>query len=402
MASLTPDDPSVVTALSSIITPSLVKTLKEDGFIIVDNAFPLDLADRLREEIIELHAMGLMEQNQVHFAGRLYGKPHIFEGDLHHDVRRAACPFLGKIWSKGAGDLASTLTCEEPNFALPGTSKDLVVKLQINEGGGGCFPWHYDNVGRPNKRRVTMLCYLNPDWKEGDGGELLLLPFLRPAPLAERIAPLHNRIVFFLSDRICHRVLPAEKLRVAFTIWLDAEDGKVNSDDDVLLKAKHLAWNADESEDGNENDGETLPPGPSFLTTSPLQRSLSRAVYAEAYEASLRECMSCDEGEGRAQALEGLSAMLAEHEHAVKQASAHPLLGKWVKDARLYMEKVMDRSCGAVDCAVVGGAVAAGVGGGVDGGVGGGAVAAVDGVGVNDVADSLRNDSKDLESKRTA
>lgn len=41
-----------------------------------------------------------------------------------------------------------------------------------------------DNPGAPNKRRVTALTYLNPEWKEGDGGELQIVPFLsRPVTL---------------------------------------------------------------------------------------------------------------------------------------------------------------------------------------------------------------------------
>eukprot|EP00961_Rhodomonas_salina_P037579 505060-Rhodomonas_salina.1 len=27
-------------------------------------------------------------------------------------------------------------------------------------------------AGRPNRRKVTCLLYLNPEWKEGDGGEI--------------------------------------------------------------------------------------------------------------------------------------------------------------------------------------------------------------------------------------
>ena len=49
---------------------------------------------------------------------------------------------------------------------LPGTQSS-TVKLQINDGRGGCFPWHYDNPSKPNKRRVTCLLYLNKDWKQG-------------------------------------------------------------------------------------------------------------------------------------------------------------------------------------------------------------------------------------------
>lgn len=63
-------------------------------------------------------------------------------------------------------------------------------------GSGGCFPLHYDNPGPPNKRALTCLLYLNPDWKEGDGGEVCLRPFLGKE---KAIAPLLDRLVGWSS-----------------------------------------------------------------------------------------------------------------------------------------------------------------------------------------------------------
>lgn len=51
---------------------------------------------------------------------------------------------------------------------------------------------HYDNPGPPNKRALTCLLYLNPSWKEGDGGEVCLTPFLQKE---KAIAPLLDRLV---------------------------------------------------------------------------------------------------------------------------------------------------------------------------------------------------------------
>jgi Rps23 Pro-64 3,4-dihydroxylase Tpa1-like proline 4-hydroxylase len=62
---------------------------------------------------------------------------------------------------------------------------------------------------------TTCILYLNPEWVPGDGGELQLVPFLkRPV----RIAPKHDRLAVFLSDRVLHRVLPANKERFCLTV----------------------------------------------------------------------------------------------------------------------------------------------------------------------------------------
>lgn len=39
------------------------------------------------------------------------------------------------------------------------------LKAQRNGGYGACFPWHYDNPGRPNQRAITCVLYLNPHWQ---------------------------------------------------------------------------------------------------------------------------------------------------------------------------------------------------------------------------------------------
>ena len=52
------------------------------------------------------------------------------------------------------------------------------------------------------------------------------------------IPPLHDLVVLFHSDRVLHRVLPANAPRCCFTIWLDGTS--TNTDADVLLRQKHL------------------------------------------------------------------------------------------------------------------------------------------------------------------
>lgn len=77
-------------------------------------------------------------------------------------------------------------------FFLPSKRVHVVSPTTPPSGSGGCFPLHYDNPGPPNKRALTCLLYLNPDWKDGDGGELCLTPFLQKERV---IAPLLDRMV---------------------------------------------------------------------------------------------------------------------------------------------------------------------------------------------------------------
>jgi hypothetical protein len=144
---------------------------------------------------------------------------------------------------------------------------------------GGCFPYHYDNPGAPSKRQLTVVVYLNPFWQPGDGGELVLWPFLGEKVT---VAPKLDRVAMFRSDLMLHRVLPSLKDRFCFTIWIDGT--AVNADEDTQLTRDKLQF-------------ESYNAAAQFFRYSPLQRVISRAVFAGEYEESLRECVGGTMGE---------------------------------------------------------------------------------------------------------
>jgi hypothetical protein len=84
-------------------------------------------------------------------------------------------------------------------------------------------------------------------------------------------------MVVFFSDRVLHRVRPSRAQRLCFSVWIDSS--RVNSPDDVHLKAKHITLSA----------GNTAHDAAQFFDNSPLQRVVSRALYCDEYEDSLRD-----------------------------------------------------------------------------------------------------------------
>jgi SM-20-related protein len=67
---------------------------------------------------------------------------------------------------------------------------------------------------------VTAIYYANPAWRPEDGGLLRL--HLDGA--THDVAPVLDRLLVFLSERVEHEVLPAEAPRRAVTAWLRARD----------------------------------------------------------------------------------------------------------------------------------------------------------------------------------
>ena len=289
------------------ISQSVAEQLSSEGFAVVDGLLGEEWAGALLREMQSLVEGGLMREHKFQFAQAQLRKPHIYEADMHdtalRDDPRRRTPEIDAFFRQQP--LATALNEHLPELQLTPEAMQATLKFQYNAGGGGCFPCHYDNAGAPSKRQVTCLFYFNAEWVDGDGGELELLPFLKPAV---RIPPCFDRAVLFLSDRILHRVLPAVKSRYCFTVWIDGNT--VNDSASVGLSAAQL-----------KVDDASI----AALQASPRQRAVSRAVYREEYDTSLRECMA---------GAEGLPEMLAAHATHVAQQMSHPQLEPFIKNLR--------------------------------------------------------------------
>mmetsp|Transcript_36757 Transcript_36757/g.80603 ORF Transcript_36757/g.80603 Transcript_36757/m.80603 type:complete len:303 (-) Transcript_36757:81-989(-) len=291
------------------LTQAQAIALRDEGFVVIDGFLPPEYARELRDEAFDFAHSGKMPEHRFQFGASQLLKPHIFEADLHDPAMREVLPSLAENFFDDS--LVDDLSNWLPELQLMRGPSAKALKLQYNSGSGGCFPLHYDNVGRPSKRAVSCLVYLNAQWQKGDGGELQLVPFLRPEVTVE---PLMGRAVLFRSDRILHRVLPAAAERFCFTIWFDSK--AINSDVDCNLTSRHITLEEDDDIKA--------------FCTSPVQRAVSRAVYADEYEESLSQCLR--EAEGCAEVLE-------EHRQHVAKQLSHPQLGPFIARLRLLRQK---------------------------------------------------------------
>lgn len=285
------------------VSPAHAAEIRDCGFTVIDGFFGQERAAALREEAMSAAHNCHLPEHKFQFGSSLFVKPHIYEADLHDEALREDLPEFADLFFEDG--LAQSLASQLPELGVESGPSAKTLKVHYNNGSGGCFPWHYDNAGRPSKRSITCIVYLNPSWKDGDGGELALQPFLKPEVV---IPPLMDRAVIFRSDRILHRVYPSSAERFCLTIWLDGKC--VNSDSDCNLTARHLTDSAEVLES---------------FSGSPVQRSVSRAVYAEAYERSLRECMT---------GAPGFEEMLKEHQLQIEKQQTHPQLGPFLERLR--------------------------------------------------------------------
>lgn len=81
---------------------------------------------------------------------------------------------------------------------------------------GSFYKKHLDQFKNNPSRKFSMISYLNNDWQESDGGQLLVYQNYNN----QKIAPTEGKTVFFKSDELAHEVLVTQKRRMSITGWL--------------------------------------------------------------------------------------------------------------------------------------------------------------------------------------
>lgn len=86
---------------------------------------------------------------------------------------------------------------------------------------GTFYKRHLDQFRTDSRRKLSVICYLNTNWQETDGGQLALyLPTPDGSERTVIIQPTGGRLVCFESGRLEHEVLPATRERLSLTGWL--------------------------------------------------------------------------------------------------------------------------------------------------------------------------------------
>lgn len=81
---------------------------------------------------------------------------------------------------------------------------------------GSYYKRHLDQFNSRSNRMITVLIYLNENWKPGDGGELKI--YGKEKELL--VEPIARRLLLFKSDKVEHEVLPTRVPRYSLTGWL--------------------------------------------------------------------------------------------------------------------------------------------------------------------------------------
>ena len=104
---------------------------------------------------------------------------------------------------------------EHINQSLFLSLKDFEVHFTVYPVGS-YYKRHLDQFKKDDHRKLSLICYLNKDWKPEHGGQLrLYLP-----EGTHDVLPIAGRLICFRSDQLEHEVLPATRERLSLTGWI--------------------------------------------------------------------------------------------------------------------------------------------------------------------------------------
>ena len=81
---------------------------------------------------------------------------------------------------------------------------------------GSFYKKHKDQFKNDSNRKYSLINYLNNNWLEEDGGQLVVYQ----NETAQTIQPQSQTAVFFKSDEMEHEVIKANRSRMSVTGWL--------------------------------------------------------------------------------------------------------------------------------------------------------------------------------------
>jgi SM-20-related protein len=195
-----------------LLYEKIADALVRDGFIVVDDA--------LQNNLLE----ALIADAKEHVAFRQAGISS--SASLDSSRRRDQI-----CWLERSASLAQEAYL---NFAL-GLQNYLNATLYLGlkryeahfarYGVGDFYEKHFDAFRTSKNRVVTTVFYLNKEWRESDGGCLVV--YDKEGTILKELLPKANRLVVFLSEEFAHEVLPAKKERYSIAGWFRVDQPMV-------------------------------------------------------------------------------------------------------------------------------------------------------------------------------
>lgn len=176
---------------------------------------PVDLVMALKAEVETLHQAGILEEAGV---GR--GADHSRDRSIRRD--RIA-------WLRG--DTAPQAALFQ-FLELVRVDLNRLLFLGLNRfeahyasyESGDFYRRHIDSFKGRRSRIVSVVLYLNDQWRPQDGGALRLFNRDSPEEVCGTVLPEAGKMVLFMSEEIPHEVLTAQCTRYSVACWFRQDE----------------------------------------------------------------------------------------------------------------------------------------------------------------------------------
>lgn len=190
------------------LIPRILDDLAGQGWSVQTLALPVELTAALADECRRRHVAGELARASV---GRGSGQ------QVDDGIRGDHIQWLASGQSAVTDQYLAVL--DELREAL---NRELFLGLEDYECHFALYPpgsfyrRHLDRFRDDDRRTVTTVFYLNPDWHEEQGGALRMA---LPDGEERDVLPAAGTLVVFMSADLPHEVLPTRRERLSLTGW---------------------------------------------------------------------------------------------------------------------------------------------------------------------------------------
>lgn len=184
--------------------------LNRQGYAIVPAFFSPALVRGLRRELLWRDGRGEFDEAAI---GQ--GETHQKRLDIRGD---RTCWLSGGSLAQRRLAVQMEALRQAVNQSLGLGLFELESHFAIYEPGAG-YQRHLDTFSRDAARQLSVVIYLNDDWREQDGGHLRLWPAADASEHLPDVAPAAGTLACFLSAQIPHAVCVTQRTRYSIAGW---------------------------------------------------------------------------------------------------------------------------------------------------------------------------------------
>ena len=195
----------------------VIGRLAETGWCALSGFLPADLVRRLAGE-----AQALYRSGQLHPAATGQGEMREVRSGLRDD----AIAWLDEN-PASAAQQEYHARMEELRLAANRELQLGLFDLETHFArypAGARYRKHLDVFQQDSRRTLSVICYLNENWQQDEGGQLRIYLDETDDGRHADILPKGGTLACFLSHRFPHEVLPATHERLSLTGWLRRRD----------------------------------------------------------------------------------------------------------------------------------------------------------------------------------